>query len=232
MSKLTPALVGSGSILLVVFGCVLPGRGQVRQRAPASPAERTSAVPADMPALFDELVFLVRKPQLSVTENLRVTYLVTRMLIYAERGLPYMRSRFARCPAADEGLLAGAYVVALGTRRDVDSIHGRLENDPRARDWLKMLGGTNTALTEAMQAGMAWEPVIRLLPTGNCRYFTRLCMGSRDALLRRCGLYWGAWTADDAGYWRAVALKSKQDPDPLARNFAGWLLKWNKTRSR
>jgi hypothetical protein len=183
-----------------------------------------------MPRFFDELLHLVRKPELSVSENLRVTYLVTRILLYAERGLPYMRSRFAGCKRPDEGLLAGAYVVALGSRRDVDSVHKRLESDAVARSWLRMLAGSGQALTDAMNAGIDWEPVIRLVPAGNCKYFTRLCMGSRDSLLRRSGLFWGVWVADDTGYWRAVAAKSKNDPDPLTRSFAGWLLKWNETR--
>ena len=196
----------------------------------ASTRGKPDAPPEGMPAFFDELVVLVGAAELSPVEWARGTYIATRLLAFGQTGVAYMRNRFTNSVSAEEGTLSGFYIAVFGTQDDHKGVRKSLETDQRKRAWLKQGVGDAAAINRSMQEGERWQTAADLLPTkAGFRSLALLCLQSEDALVRRAGMYWGYWVADE-GYWQAVQKVAKDDADSLTKNFAQFLIKRNRAR--
>jgi hypothetical protein len=193
--------------------------------ATADPPAEAPNAPPGLPAQFDELLSLTRSGDWGPLEWGRSSVLSMRILNNGRKGVPYLRYRFERAAAEEEGFLAGAYLGVHGSDDDHAIVRRELERNPRKRAWLRTLVGDGKALSAALRDGEDWEPAVRFLPTvTGCQRLTRLLIDSEDVLVRRAGLYWGFWVAGPA-YWKAVEDRAQNEADPLTRRFAAYLLK-------
>jgi hypothetical protein len=183
------------------------------------------AVPADLPQAFAGLVELFDGRTWSPVEWAQGSVQTMEVFGYGAAGLPYMRSRFDVSSLAHETFLSGVYLTVHGKEPDWRAMRLALEEQPVKQAWLKQMVGDTKGLNQSMEAGAQWQPAVRLLPsTTGARRFTQLCIQSDDALVRRAGLYWGYWLADNA-YWLAAKQCAQSDPDPRTRFFAQYFMR-------
>ena len=183
------------------------------------------AVPADLPQAFSGLVELFDGRTWSAVEWAQGSVQTMEVFSYGAAGLPYMRSRFDQSLLAHETFLSGVYLTVHGREQDWRAMRQALEEQPVKQAWLKQMVGDTKGLNQSMEAGAQWQSATRLLPsTAGARRFSQLCMESKDILVRRAGLYWGYWLADNA-YWQAAKQCAQSDPDPRTRVFAQYFMR-------
>jgi hypothetical protein len=124
--------------------------------------------------------------------------------------------------------MSGLFLAIHGRQEHRDGIQRELESNRTKRAWLYELVGTRENFDMAMESGEMWKPLMRVLPsTTGCRLLALSCMKSRDALVRRTGLYWGYWFATP-DYWAAARRMAAGDADPLAKWMAERLIRGEK----
>lgn len=205
-------------------------------QAGAGPGVRSAENPAfrrvnpELISLFNELVTLTRSHPWTPSEWARGVLVGVKLFKFGRSGIPYVGSRFAGARKAEECFIAGAYMTVHGDNTDRWYIRRELETDKRKRVWLNAAFGSNRALDQSLKRGTEWQPAIKHLPSQTgVRLLSRDCMASEDPLVRRAGLYWGYWLANK-NYWANAKLLAKQDPDPLTRRLAAYLV--SKERAR
>jgi hypothetical protein len=186
-------------------------------------AENASPTAAPLPDLV-ALAALVDQDELSAVDIAKATLLATRFFATGPSALPRVEACFRDARTPGQASLSGLHLAIHGSQEHLDLIRGELERNRLKRPWLKDMFGSESLFMESLEQGRAWQPLLRTLPSvGGCRTLTRQLAASRDALVRRAGLYWGYWVADDA-YWTSVRRLSGKDPDPLTRRIAARLL--------
>jgi hypothetical protein len=184
-----------------------------------------AAPPAALPGDLDELARLLDRNEHSAIDLARGGFLAARVLAAGPPALPLVRPRFERAATPGEAAIPGLFLAVHGTPQHRDLVQRELERSCLKRSWLSAMVGSEARFAESVEEGRAWQPLLRVLPSlGGVRALTLQLAGSRDALVRRSGLYWGFWIADDA-YWSAVRQSSARDPDPATRRIASWLLR-------
>lgn len=193
-------------------------------------AGQTSSAPARqrlqqrLNAQWDELMSLLSEEISGPAEWARGIYLGVRLLSIGPDGKELMGSRFARARTPEAAFLSAVYLAVHGDATDRWFVRRELETNKVKRSWLKAALGTGRAITDSMNQGTRWEATVQHLPSPvGCRLLARNCMRSKDVLVRRGGLMWGFWVADNA-YWRDVRAVSQKDPDRLTQRFAALLL--------
>ncbi len=205
-------------LLIATPPCSLPASGTTATPTPPS-------WPAGMKNIWNDLVPLIQQAPWNAAEWTRGIYLGIRLMSFGPNGIPPMRQTYNRATSSEAAFLSGAYLAIYGGQTERTIIRKDLESNPKKQTWLKALFGDAKALSTAMQSGAEWQPAIRQLPSisGGLR-LAKECMLSRDRLVRRAGLYWGFWLADQQ-YWKMTAKISKTDVDPLTKRFATALIR-------
>lgn len=199
-------------ISLLLFLCV------------AGPPAVQAAVPPEFPEQFARLAALVDSEEPGAMDLARGSVDAARLIGVGAPGLGWIEPRFKHAGSFGEAAVAGLYMTAWGKSPQLDAIRGELETNPAKRKWLYALVGTEAAFLEQLNAGSAYQPLLRLLPsTGGPRALALKCIDSKDPLVRRAGLFWGYWLADDA-YWNAVRALAKKEPDRTTLRLAQQVL--------
>lgn len=191
----------------------------------ACASAEAGATPAvDLSAHWDPLVTLVQQHPWNTVQWARGVYLGARLFAAGEAGVPFMAQRFVRARRAEEGVLSGLYLAVYGRDAEHQMVRRQLETDATKRTWLRAAFGDARAVVHTYENGREWAPAVGYLPShSGGRRLAALCMASTDPLVRRCGMYWGAWVADGA-FWAALRDRAARDPDALTRRFAGFLV--------
>ncbi len=179
--------------------------------------------PADFFDTFNRLSILVDQEELSPMDFARGSMLASQFFSVGAPGLPKAQSWFSTAPTRGRASMSGMFLAIHGKQEHLDAVQRELETNRTKREWLYELVGTAENFNIAMENGETWKPLMRALPsTAGCRALALSCMQSRDALVRRTGLYWGYWFATPS-YWAAAEKIRSGDPDPLARRMAEYL---------
>ncbi|MCO5061882.1 MAG: hypothetical protein M9963_07740 [Kiritimatiellae bacterium] len=172
-----------------------------------------SKVPADFDEMFGRLAGLVDREEVGVMDMARGSYDGARFIGVGAPGVERLDSRFLDAGSFGEAAVAGLYMTVWGKAEHLAKIRRELETNPLKRKWLSGLVGSEELFFGSMSGGAAYQPLLRLLPTvGGTRSLAMLCIGSKDPLVRRAGLFWGFWLADDS-YWKAVRMLAKNEND-------------------
>lgn len=170
-------------------------------------------VPGDFDEVFARLAELVDRESIGALDMARGSLDATRLIAVGAPGLSVLEPRYRGATSFGEASVAGLYMTVWGKADQLSVLQRELETNPMKRKWIYGLVGTEELFWASIAGGDAYQPLLRLLPTiGGTRAFARKCMESKDALVRRAGLFWGYWMAD-ATYWAAVKqlVKSEQD---------------------
>jgi hypothetical protein len=206
MNRLRGAWSAAG--LALALACVPAGPGRANE---------------SLGSMFEELAGLIRHGEWGPVEWARGSVLGAQILRVGAPGVPHMRGRFVKTADPVEAFLSGAYVAIHGEGADHVRMRKELETNPAKRAWLKSLVGDARAVNASLREGEHWRQAAGYLPAmGGYRRFCQLCMESKDALVRRAGLYWGYWVADDA-YQKTARRLARSDPDALLRQLAAQL---------
>lgn len=180
--------------------------------------------PADFAQQFARLAELVDKEQLGALDVARGSYDAARLLAAGAPGLAWVEPRFKGAGTFGEAAVAGLYMTAWGKADHIDAIRRELEENAQKRKWLAELVGSEQAFFAHLDSGSAYQPLLSLLPSiGGSRALAIKCIGSKDALVRRAGLFWGYWLSDPA-YWPAVRALAKNEKDRTTLRIAQQLL--------
>lgn len=179
----------------------------------ACSAYAESTVPSDFGETFSSLAGLVDREELGALDMARGTYDAARFIAVGAPGVPWLEPRFKKAASFGEAAVAGIYMTVWGRAEQLYAIQRELETNPLKRKWLYALVGTEEHFAASLSGGAAYQPMLRLLPSvGGSRALTMNCIKSKDALVRRAGLFWGYWLAD-ASYWNAVKALAKTETD-------------------
>lgn len=190
----------------------------------AASAAPAAGVPEDFPATFASLAGLVEQEELGPMEMARGSYDATRFFAVGPDGLPFVEPRFLSAATLGEASVAGLFMTVWGRQPQLDTIRREMESNPAKRRWLYAMVGTEEYFFDSMETGAMYQPMLRLLPSvGGTRALSMQCLRSRDPLVRRAGLFWGFWLADDA-YWKAVRALSETEKDATTKRLALRLL--------
>lgn len=214
--------------LMLALFLSAPTAFSVGDRQQDNPALRR--VNPELISLFDELVGLTQSHPWTTAQWARGIFVGVKLFKFGPSGIPYVGRRFAGAVKAEECFVSAAYMTVHGDDTDRWYIRRELETDKRKRVWLNAAFGSARALDRSLKKGAQWQPGVKHLPSQTgCRLLARDCMTSKDPLVRRAGIYWGYWTADK-NYWSSTKRLAKQDPDPLTRRLAAFLV--SKKRAR
>lgn len=181
-------------------------------------------LPEDFPQTYDSLASLLDREDPGPVELARGTYDAAKFFAVGPVALPYTKQRFASANTEGEASLGGLFITVRGNAEDINLIQRELETNKRKRNWLAHMVGTEPAFFASVESGAMWREFIRVLPsTEGPRRLSLGCMQSKDALVRRAGLFWGYWFEGQA-YWNAVKKISSGDADPGTRRIAAHLL--------
>ncbi|HEY8241268.1 MAG TPA: hypothetical protein VIH35_07475 [Kiritimatiellia bacterium] len=172
---------------------------------------------------FNRVVELVDAEELSSMEVAKGTYHATKLFATGTRAVPYAEQRFADARKESEAAVAGLYMTVHGQDQQLQAIQQGLETSAQKRTWLKRDVGTEQAFFETLEAGAYWEDFFPLLPSAHgVLKLSRMCVASKDALVRRAGLLW-SYTFKDAGLAGTLKQVAAADPDPVTRKIAARL---------
>lgn len=190
---------------------------------------QTATSPENFFDTFNKLSILVDQEELAPMDYAKGSFLASKFFSVGEPGLPQAQSWFSTAPTRGRASMSGMFMAIHGKQEHLDGIQRELETNRKKREWIYELVGTAENFNIAMENGETWKPLMRVLPsTAGCRTLALSCMKSRDALVRRTGLYWGYWFATPA-YWSAARDLKANDVDPLARRMADYLIRTEKT---
>ena len=186
--------------------------------------ELISTLPEDFPQTYDSLASLLDREDPGAIELARGTYDAAQFFAVGPVALPYCKKRFENASTEGEASIGGLFITVRGNAEDIALIQRELETNKGKRQWLAHMVGTEKAFFASIESGAAWREFIRVLPsTEGPRRLSLGCMQSRDALVRRAGMFWGYWFEGQA-YWTAVKNISSGDADPGTRRIASHLL--------
>ncbi len=185
-----------------------------------APAE----LPADFAGQYARLAALVDREELGAMDMARGSLDAARFIAAGTPGIAWLEPRFKNAATFGEASVAGLYLTVWGRDAHWTSILKELEINPQKRAWLNALVGTPERFNASLAGGEAYQPLIRLLPSvGGSRALAMKCIGSKDPLVRRAGLFWGYWLAD-APYWKAVRELARTETDRATLHIAQQLL--------
>lgn len=200
---------------LVAVGCLLAGLASAQ--APAT-------LPADFTSTFSHLATLVDAEELNPLELARGSFDASRYFAVGAAGVDQNAAWYRQARSFGQACVAGLYVTVWGQPGDLDAVRRELELNRSKRVWLQQMLGTEAQFFTSVESGRDWAHLMSLLPSlGGTRRLTQLCMESRDALVRRSGLFWGYFLADPA-YWAKTKVLWQSDADALNRRIATRLL--------
>ncbi|OQW96424.1 MAG: hypothetical protein BWK77_04755 [Verrucomicrobia bacterium A1] len=180
-------------------------------------------LPADFPAVFEELASLVDQSEVSGMDMARGSYLATKYFRTGPVALPYLQGRFSAAHAPGEASMAGLFVTIHGKIEELYALRKELETNQQKRRWVYDICGNEENFFVSMENAEIWEPLTALIPsTSGPRNFAICCIHSKDPLVRLAGLYWGYWM-QDATYWKLARQCAATDPDPAVRKIASRL---------
>lgn len=177
-------------------------------------------LPENFEATYASLAELVDGEAPGAFDLARGTYDATRFFAVGKPGVPPLEQRYIQAATLGQASLAGLYLTVWGQQKQYDLIQQELERNPAKRKMIYGLVGTEKIFFSALEAGDQYQPMLRLMPSvGGTRTLTRQLLSSRDALVRRAGMFWGFWLAD-APFWTRVKELAAADPDPVTRRVA------------
>lgn len=192
--------------------------------ARAAAAQAPSAVPADFPATFSDLAALVDAEELDPLDMARGSLSASRYFAVGAPGVGRNAAWYRQARTFGQASVAGLYVTVWGQAADLEALRRELETNRSKRVWLHQMLGNEGQFFSSVESGRDWAHMLSLLPSvGGTRRLSVLCMESRDALVRRAGMFWGYFVADPA-YWAKVKGLWQGDADPLNRRIATRLL--------
>jgi len=193
-------------------------------------SEQQREIPADFPDTFDELSAIIDQSEVSGMDMARGSYLATRFFSVGPDALPYVQTRFLQAKTRGEASMAGLYLSCWGKLQHLYLMRKDLETNRTKRVWVYELAGTEQVFFASLKSGEDWKSFTELFPsTSGPRSFAICCINSKDALVRRAGLYWGYWMQDKV-YWQHAKALAQSDPDPVTRKIAVRLLLPSKPR--
>ena len=186
--------------------------------------EQAAKLPEDFPQTYESLASLLDREDPGAMELARGTYDAANFFAVGPVALPYTKQRFANANTEGEASIGGLFITVRGNAEDIALIQRDLETNKRKRQWLAHMVGTEQAFFASIESGAAWREFMRVLPsTEGPRRLSLGCMQSKDALVRRAGMFWGYWF-EGPGYWNSVKKISSGDADPGTRRIAAHLL--------
>lgn len=186
----------------------------------SAPAE----LPADFGNQYERLAALVDSEELGAMDMARGSLDAARFIAAGAPGIAWLEPRFKNAASFGEASVAGLYLTVWGKDAHWTSILKELESSPQKRAWLNALVGTQERFNASLVGGEAYQPLLRLLPSvGGSRALAMKCIGSKDPLVRRAGLFWGYWLADTS-YWKAVRGLTQTETDRTTLHIAQQLL--------
>jgi hypothetical protein len=191
----------------------------------AYPVWADSALPDDFEATYQSLSGLVDAESLGAMDMARGTYDASRFFAVGKPGLPPLEQRFRSGVTLGQATVAGLYLTVWGQQTQFDLIRGELERNTAKRRIVYSMAGTEDIFFSSLESGATYQPMLRLLPSvGGTRMLTRQLLDSKDALVRRGGMFWGYWLADRS-FWKRVKEMAGDDPDAATRTIAQRLVK-------
>jgi len=186
--------------------------------------EPAAKLPEDFPQTYDSLAALLDREDPGAIELARGTYDAAKFFAVGPVALPYAKQRFASANTEGEASIGGLFITVRGGAEDIALIRRDLETNKLKRQWLAHMVGTEQAFFASIESGAEWRELLRVLPsTEGPRSLALGCMQSKDALVRRAGMFWGYWF-EGTGYWNSVKKISSGDADPGTRRIAAHLL--------
>ncbi|HMP77243.1 MAG TPA: hypothetical protein PKE12_13185 [Kiritimatiellia bacterium] len=190
----------------------------------ARPAPAQAVAPPEFQEQFARLAGLVDSEEPGALDLARGSMDAARFVAAGATTVPWVERRFASAASFGEASVAGLYLTVWGKANQLDAIRRELETNATKRKWLAGLVGTESLFMEHLESGATYQPMLRLLPSaGGARSLALKCIDSKDPLVRRAGLFWGYWLADDA-YWKAVRALAKKEPDRATLRIAQQVL--------
>lgn len=190
----------------------------------AGAATASAALPEDFDATLSSLAAMVEKEELGALELAKGSYDASRFFAVGREGLARVESRYRSAASLGEAAVAGLYMTVWGLQPQIDVVRRELETNPVKRRWLQGLVGTEERFLESMSTGQTYQQMLRLMPdVGGTRMLAMQCLRSRDTLVRRAGMLWGYWLADE-GYWNALKGISDVEKDVATKRLALRLL--------
>lgn len=183
-----------------------------------------AGVPEDFEATLSSLAAIVEKDEVGALELAKGSYDASRFFAVGREGLARVEPRYRAAATLGEAAVAGLYMTVWGQQPQIDIVRRELETNPAKRRWLQGLVGTEDRFEASMSTGQMYQQLLRLMPdVGGTRVLIMQCLRSRDTLVRRAGMLWGYWLADD-GYWSALKGISEAEKDVATRRLALRLL--------
>lgn len=138
--------------------------------------------------------------------------------------LDFHREQFVSAQSQGRAAVSGLFLAVYGDAASRLLVRGELENNSQKRAWLWRNFGTEKLFFWQIRQGARFQSLTQLLPfTEGLRAQIRLLLQSKDPLIRRAGLFFGSWLADDGYRWGAQFMASS-DADPVNRECARRLL--------
>ena len=200
---------------LVAIGCLLAGLAS---------AQTPATLPADFATTFSQLATMVDAEDLNPLELARGSFDASRYFAVGTAGVAQNAAWYRQARSFGQACVAGLYVTVWGQPADLEAVRRELEGNRSKRVWLQQMLGTEAQFFTSVESGRDWAHMTSLLPSlGGTRRLAHLCMESRDALVRRSGMFWGYFLADPA-YWAKLKALWQSDGDVLNRRIATRLL--------
>jgi len=188
-------------------------------------AASASAASPDYRQMFGTLSEMADSAQLSPAQIMNGSWLSIKYFAPAEDQLGFNRTQFLTASSPGRAAVSGLFLAIHGDVRAHLMVCSELETNLKKRRWVWMNAGTEEVFFRNLLEGAKFQPLTRTLPSvDGLRAQIRMLMHSKDALVRRAGLFWGSWLADD-GYRWAAARMAEEDVDPVNRICAARLLK-------
>jgi len=188
-------------------------------------AASASAASPDYQQMFRTLSEMADSAQLSPAQIMNGSWLSIKYFAPAGDRLVFNRAQFLTASSQGRAAVSGLFLSIHGDVRTHLAVRSELETNLKKRRWVWMNVGTEEVFFRNLLEGAKFQPLTRTLPSvEGLRAQIRMLMHSKDALVRRAGLFWGSWLADD-GYRWAAARMVEEDTDPVNRACAARLLK-------
>ncbi len=187
-------------------------------------AAATAAPPAGYQQMFRELSAMADSAQLTPARIMNASWLCIQYFAPAGERLEFNRAQFLTADTQGGAAVSGLFSAIHGDSRIRLTVREELETNLQKRRWLWMNVGTEEIFFRNLVEGSKFQPLTRTLPSADgLRLQIRMLMNSKDALVRRAGLFWGSWLADDGYRWGAGRM-AESDADPVNRACAARLL--------
>jgi hypothetical protein len=181
-------------------------------------------LPLEYRQMFGELSAMADGTQLTPGQIMNGSWMCIQYFAPADERLEFNRAQFMSAVSPGRAAVSGLFLAIHGDPRARLALRSELETNRLKREWIWMNLGTEEVFFRNLLEGAKYQPLTRALPSvDGLRIQIRILMNSKDALVRRAGLFWGSWLADDGYRWGAGQM-AESDADPVNRACAGRLL--------